>query len=180
MPNVILDLLPYVDTGEPIPLELMLEALRGAEGGIGKPNRRQVANNIMAGAGDYLPGDFLVAFIRADISHRDALRLISERRSYIERARNLLPTILKLVGARNCESIRSVLLQIDDCCHDFPIIEKSSHRKKQRKELCQKIDRLRNSLEDTISCIEQSSQYVDIEFEHHKTALHRSIYLYLL
>ena len=67
-----------------------------------------------------------------------------------------------------------MLLQIDDCCHDFPIIEKSSHRKKQRKELCQKIDRLRNSLEDTISCIEQSSQYVDIEFEHHKTALHRT------
>ena len=102
---MILDLLPYVDTGEPIPLELMLEALRGAEGGIGKPNRRQVANNIMAGAGDYLPGDFLVAFIRADISHRDALRLISERRSYIERARNLLPTILNLVGAR-----------YDQCC----------------------------------------------------------------
>jgi hypothetical protein len=171
---VLLDLLPYVDTGEPIPVELMLKALREAEDGIGNPNRRQVANNIMAGAGDYLPCNLLAAYIRADILDRDALRLISERKNYIERARNIFPSILDLVGARNYESIRSTLLRIDDCCHDFPTIEASSHSRKQRKEICKKIDMLRNALKDTISCIEQSSQYVDIEFEHHKLVLHRA------
>jgi hypothetical protein len=182
MPNVLLELLPYVDTGEPIPVKLMLKVLHEAEDGIGKPNRRQVANNIIAGAGDYLPGHLLVAFIRADISDRDALRLISGRKSYIERARNIFPSILNLVGARNYESIQSTFLRIDDCCHDFPITEASSHSRKQRKEICKKIDMLRNALKDTISCIEQSSRYLDIEFEHHKIASHRTItkkYLHL-
>jgi hypothetical protein len=77
MPNVLLDLLPYVNTGEPIPVELMLKALHEAEVGTGDPNRRQVANNLIAGAGDYLPGHLLAAFIRAVISDRDAFRLIS-------------------------------------------------------------------------------------------------------
>ncbi len=34
---------------------------------------------------------------------------------------------------------------------------------------------LKNALEDTIFRIEQSSQYIDIEFEQHKTAVHRII-----
>jgi hypothetical protein len=174
MPIMLLDLLPYVDTGEPIPVELMLKAVHEAEDGIGEPNHRQLANNIMGGAGDYLLGYLLVAFIRAGLSDRDAHRLISERKSYIERARNLFPSILNLFGARNYESIRLALLEIGDCCHDFPIIEKSNHSKKQRKEICKKIDMLRNALKGTISCIEQSSHNVHIEFEHHKTALLRT------
>jgi hypothetical protein len=132
-----------------------------------------VANEITNGAGDYLPFEFLGAFIKADLPDAEAERLISERKRYLERARRLFPSMLKLLQARNYESIRSVLLEIGDCCWDFPIIEQSNHSKRQRKELSQNLDGLKGSLETTLRCIEKCKRFVDIEFKNHKSALRR-------
>jgi hypothetical protein len=153
----------------------MLRALHEVESGMGVSIRRRLANEIMKGAGDYLPFGTLGTFIKADLPDAEAERLISERKRYLERARHLFPSMLKMLQARNYESIRSVLLEIGDCCRDFPIIEQSNHSKKQRKELSQNLDELKCSLEAALRRIEKCNNYVDTEFENHKSAVRRIV-----
>jgi hypothetical protein len=151
----------------------MLRALHEVESGMGVSIRRRMANEIMKGAGDYLPFGTLGTFIKADLPDAEAERLISERKRYLERASNLFPIMLKMLQARNYESIRSVLLEIGDCCRDFPIIEQSNHSKKQRKELSQNLDELKSSLETALRCIKKCNRYIYFEFENHKSALRK-------
>src|SRR6266567_293353 len=90
-------LLPYIKSQDSIPTPLMLKAFHMAADAMGSSKRRKIANEIMQGAGDYLPFWCLAQFISAELSEEKALELITEQRAFIERARYLVPALLSLL-----------------------------------------------------------------------------------
>jgi hypothetical protein len=169
--TVLAKLIPFIIAEQALSADLLLDALHEIEAGILRNERRRAANSIMEGAGDYLPNYYLSKFIRAEISDAEAIRLISERKVYLERAITLFPTILRLLGASQTDSIRSALLQINDVCFDFPGVAESNHYKKQKKEALLNVTRLRNALMESIHALESTERHVSIEFNHHKRSL---------
>lgn len=171
---MLLSLLPYIDSDEIIPEKLLLKALQVAGGESFFTSYRPIANTIIPGAGEYLRADVLISLIRADITDENVHRLISDRKKYIQRGVSILPNILRLVGARDVDSIHTALRMIDDCCNDFPTIEQSSNRNKQIRDSNRNIIIMKDTIERLIACIGVSGKYVATEFELHKSALCRT------
>lgn len=168
-------LVPYIDAQEPIPAELMLAALHEVDNGFATKDRREAANAIFPGAGDYLPDMYyLRAFITAELSDEEAEEIITARKSYIELARHILPTVLSLIKAREDGYIYTALRMIEDCCHDFPVILASSHSKKTRKDLVNHINEIRNTSAQLQKLLIDAWKHIEIEYDHHKAAVART------
>lgn len=170
------DLLPFVDEDAPVPASLMLDLLNEAQGFGGTEERREIANKVLAGAGDYLPSrGYLSAFISAKITIEEASAIIAERKVYVERLRILLPSILRLLGEREQGRLRSLLMRIDDCCHDFPIVRKAPHAKRTRKKILTDVHGLREAATALEAALRSAGSYVDIEYRDHRTAMTRHL-----
>jgi len=168
----LLSLLPFVDAGEPIPSDMMLRLMNGVQDGIGSEARRSMANEILSGAGDYLPGrGYLSHFISGKLSRAEADEIIIDRKRYLGRMRHLLPSILRIVGARDERNLRSSLLRIDDCCHDFLIVLRSAHEKKIRKAIRADVGRVRAASSELHAALEKAGRHIDIEYEQHSAVL---------
>ncbi|TIN02610.1 MAG: hypothetical protein E5Y34_06865, partial [Mesorhizobium sp.] len=168
MDTELLELLPFIDTGETIPADVMLRLLNGVDRTGGEP-RRRAANEILGGAGDYLPGrGYLSDFISGKLSQIEAVAIISSRKKYLERMRCLLPSILKILGVREGRNLNSIMLRIDDCCHDFPIVAKSAHEKKVRKAIRTQIRDLAQKLR---AVVEKAERHINHELEQHVAIL---------
>lgn len=172
MDTELLKLLPFIDTGEAVPADTMLRLLNGVHDRPGGEPRRRVANEILSGAGDYLRGrGYLSEFISGKLSQADAVAIISSRKKYLERMRHLLPGILKILGVREGRSLNSIMLRIDDCCHDFPIVVKSAHEKKVRKAIRADIAQIRDLAKELRTVLEKAERHINHEFEQHAAIL---------
>jgi hypothetical protein len=149
----------------------MLEAFNEAHDTSGSSKRRKIANEIMEGVGDYLPFWFLTRFITAEISNHDALKLVAERRKFIERARNLLPSLLPLFGVVDVSNLRSRLIRIDDCCYDFPIVLRSPHEKKLRRNATDGLEKLKERIAALNAVLETVGHHVQHDFDLHMAAV---------
>lgn len=66
----LLELLPFIDTGEAIPADVMPRLLNGVQDRAGGEPRRRPANEILSGAGDYLPGRVISPTSSLESCHR--------------------------------------------------------------------------------------------------------------
>lgn len=170
------ELIHYIDADEPIPERLMLAALNASGDGIGTQGRRDAANAILAGAGDYLPDIYyLRALITAELSIEEAKDIIASRKIYINRARHLLPTILKLLGVREEMNLHTALRMIDDCCFDFPNVASAKHYKTVKKTLLEKINNIKDLSNKLYRLIEDAWRHLEIEYNHQKEAYSRKV-----
>ena len=169
------ELLPYVNADESIPHDLMLRAFNEGSAVLADAASRRAANDILVGAGDYLRMHEISAFIQADLSDANALTLIAQRKLFIDRARLLVPTILRLVGPRTEREIESVLLQIEDCCYDFPIIKAAEHPKKINKRRRADLLSLKDHISEIINIQSRVHGAVDLEYSEHKHLIKRYI-----
>lgn len=172
MKDKLIYLLPFIDSGETVPAELMLKLLNGANEQFGDEQRRCVANEIISGAGDYLPSrGYLSDFISGKLPHAEVSAIVASRKKYLERMRRLLPSILKIVGVREENELDSVILQIDDCCHDFPIVRRSAHAKKIRKGIRADITQIRDLAHKLRTALEKADRHINHEYEQHAAVL---------
>lgn len=153
-------LLPYIEQELPFPFELTLQALNFIHGGPLNEQQREAANAIKSGAGDLLPWNALRLFIRAEISDSECQKLMSARRAYIERASRVLPSILKRIGVFDTNKIHSILMRLDDCCHDYPLIAVSKSSKLKKKEIVENIRNAQLAASELINLCDH------IEFAH--------------
>ncbi|RWC64030.1 hypothetical protein [Mesorhizobium sp.] len=172
MDTELLELLPFIDTGEAIPADVMLRLLNGVQDRADGEPRRRAANEILSGAGDYLPGrGYLSGFISGKLSQIEAVAIISGRKKYLERMRCLLPSILKILGVREGRNLNSIMLRIDDCCHDFPIVAKSAHEKKVRKAIRTDVAQIRDLAQELRAAVEKAERHINHELEQHVAIL---------
>lgn len=153
---------PYIHQDVPFPFDLTLQALNFVQAGTIDCRRREAANAIKPGAGDFLPWSALSLFIRAEIDDAEAQRIMAARRAYIERASRILPSVLRLINVFDVRKMKSILMRLDDCCHDYPLVaaSKSSKAKKnQIFEIIDKIDSLSSELIDHIDKVEYAHYY---------------------
>lgn len=172
MDTELLKFLAFIDTGEVVPADMMLRLLNGVHDRLGSETRRRVANEILSGAGDYLPGrGYLSDFISGKLSQAEAVAIISSRKKYLERMRHLLPSILKILSVSEGRSLISIMLRIDDCCHDFPIVAKSAHEKKVRKAIRADIAQVRDLAQELRTALEKAERHINHELEQHVAIL---------
>ncbi|ESW84843.1 hypothetical protein NKH47_32125 [Mesorhizobium sp. M1060] len=172
MDTELLKLLPFVDNGKTIPGDMMLRLLNGVHDRADGEPRRLAANEILSGAGDYLPRrGYLSDFISGKLPQTEAVAIISSRKKYLERMRYLLPSILKILGVREGRNLNSIMLRIDDCCHDFPIVAKSAHEKKVRKAIRTDIAQIRNLAQELRATLEKAETHINHELEQHVAIL---------
>ena len=162
-----------MDSLEDIPISLMLDVLRDATFLSGDWERAAVAEKIHPGAGDYLPNHMFRSVIRDEISDLDVRNAIEARKKYVERRRHLLPSILTSFSIDTDHSIRSIVLRLDDCCHDFPLIASSRSEKRSRKETISSLHSTMTSLALLIEELKNSNWQVDLEYAAHQQATQR-------
>ncbi|MGO8116009.1 hypothetical protein AB9F43_15650 [Rhizobium leguminosarum] len=166
-------IVPYLQSGEKIPHRLMLHALNESTDSLFTESRRAVANAILEGAGDYLNAYDLLDFISGKTEQKEVEKDINERTKYVSRLRELIPAIISLLGLNDSSDIGSALHQITDCCHDYPLIEKSDFSTTQRKAVLRDLNLLVERVKELNDLLEIVGTHVDIIFRHHKEAVHR-------
>ncbi|QRM39467.1 hypothetical protein F3X89_17385 [Rhizobium rhizogenes] len=166
-------IMPYLQSGEKIPHRLMLYALNESTDTLFTEGRRAAANAILEGAGDYLGAYYLMDFISAKTDQEVVERDIQERSKYVARLQELFPAIVDLLGLNDPSGVSSTLHQITDCCHDYPLIETSDFSTTQRKAVLRDLDLLVERVRELNDLLEVVGKHVDIEFRHHKEAVHR-------
>jgi hypothetical protein len=164
-------LLPYLKRQQPIPITLMVAAFNEVAGGIKSSERRRIADEILKGAGQYLEYWQLGPFISAALSDDEARELIARRKAFIERAADLVPSLLPLFQVQDESSLRYVLVRLDDCCYDFPLIRRSPHKNKQKKSAVARLERLREQIASLGSMLESVGDHVAVDFESHMSAV---------
>lgn len=153
---------PYIHQEVPFPFDLTLRALNFVQAATIDDRRREAANAIKPGAGDLLPWNALSLFIRAEIDDAEAQRIMVARRAYIERASRILPSVLRLINVLDVSKMKSILMRLDDCCHDYPFVaasRSSKVKKKQIFEVIDKIDSLSSELIYHIDKVEYAYYY---------------------
>lgn len=133
---------PYIHQEVPFPFALTLQALNFVQAGTIDDRRREAANAIKPGAGDLLPWSALSLFIRAEIDDAEAQRIMVARRAYIERASRILPSVLRLIDVFDVSKMQSILIRLDDCCHDYPLIAASKSSKAKKREIFEIIEKI--------------------------------------
>ena len=166
-------IMPYFQSGEKIPHRLMLCALNESTDTLFTEGRRAAANAILEGAEDYLHDYYLMDFISAKTDQEQVEKDIQERSKYVSRLQELLPTIVNLLGLNDPSGISSALHQITDCCHDYPLIEKSDFSTTQRKAVLRDLNLLVERVRKLNDLLEVVGNHVSIQFGHHKEAVHR-------
>jgi len=132
---------------------------------------RQAANEILENSGHYLTQPDLERFIAAEISDAEAESAIIKRKAFIERAAQLLPSLLFFFGINDEENLRSTLLKIDDCCHDFPIILDSPHEKKEKRQIKENLDKAKIHANSLLNLLNDLRGHLDFEFDQHLKAI---------
>jgi len=149
----------------------VLEAFHWATDILRSPQERKIANEIIEGAGDYLSFWYLTPLITAEMSDHEALRMIESRRALIERARYLVPSLLSLFGVNDDSALRSALVRIDECCDDFPLIKRSTHEKKLRREAVNGLRKLKDQIASINNVLDAFGRHVDSDFDDHMEAV---------
>ncbi|WP_378143489.1 hypothetical protein [Ciceribacter thiooxidans] len=168
-------IIPYIQTGEVIPHEEMLEALNEATATLADERRREVASSISPEVGRYLASTDLMPFIKADISDVEARQLIAERRVHLNRLSNLLPSVLKLLAIRNEAQIHSALIQLDDCSRDYHPIKSSEYSSTQRKKIVNDLNAVASLSGELELTLKRLGYHISTDFEQHDEACRRVI-----
>lgn len=166
-------LIPYLRTGETIPHDDMLEALNEATDGMADERRREVASSFSPEAGRYLSSFDLMPFIKADISDGEVEERISERRSFLGRLSNLLPSVLALLTVREEAHINSALIQLDDCSRDYHAVKRSEYSSTQRKKIVRDISAVIELSKQLALTLQRLDYHVSSDFEEHDQAYRR-------
>ena len=164
-------LLPYIKTQEVIPTSLTLDILNSVTDSNHTQKWRQAANEILKNSGDFLTQPDLERFIAAEISDTEVEAAITKRKAFVERAAYLLPSLLFFFGIRGEENLRSTLLKIDDCCHDFPIILKSPHEKKEKRQIKENVYKTKYYVKSLLNLLNDLRGDIDFEFDRHLQAV---------
>lgn len=166
-------IIPCIHSGEVIPHVEMLEALNEAVSGLFDEQRREVASTISPEAGRYLASEDLMPFIRADISDLEMQQLVSQRRLFVSRLANLLPSVLELLGIKSEADVKSALMQIDDCCRDFQLVKNSDYSSKQRKKILSDLNAVSDLSGELELTLERVGNHISIDFDQHAEAYKR-------
>ncbi len=164
---------PYLRSGEKIPHNLMLDALNQITDGLFTDKRRAVASSLSETAGQYLPDEHLLDFISAKINQSDLTTIINERKIFIARLQDLLPSIVQILDLIDFANISSAVHQINDSCRDYPSVMVSEYSSKKRKKILRDINTLITQTNELESLLDQAARHIDIQYAHHKTALHQ-------
>jgi hypothetical protein len=164
-------LFPYIENLEPIPVPLIRQALNEKHSTMLGAERRAVANDLIPEAGDYLEEWDIRRLVLAEMTAQEAMKLIADRKIFLARASFLLPSLLSIFRVREQGDLRSVLLRLDDCCHDFPIVRKASHLKKARREITDGFEVLKKQISDLNKSLDSIGRHIDIEFDIHMAAI---------
>lgn len=167
-------LAPYINSHLPVPIDLMIEAFNTAGHARDDSDYRHAAGEIMSEAGVYLHPIELSWFISARGTDDEALEAIRHRKAYITRAASLIPALLSFFDVKDSGSLESVLRQIDDFCRDFAAIKATPHEKRVRKEIASGLQRVLRAVTDLVVRLDEFGHHIDIEFNHHKTAIART------
>jgi hypothetical protein len=106
----------------------------------------EIAERLVPGARDYLHAHQLELLVRDDITVEVARGEVQRQKAFVQRLVDLLPTLLRYFKLEDEAQLVRALNLIDDCCHDFPLIESGTRR-----------DR---ALRDAISAVERAEEAV--------------------
>lgn len=167
-------LAPYINSHTPIPIDLMVEAFNTAADTGRDHAYRHAAGKIIPEAAIYLHSMDLSWFVSGRGSDEEAQNAIRHRKAYITRAASLLPNLLSLFEVKSRGQFEPILRRIDEFCGDYPIIKAKPHEKKARKDIRTDIQRIMRSAQDLLDRLNESGRHIDIEFDHHKSAIARA------
>jgi hypothetical protein len=160
----------HIESGEPFPFDFMLHLLNEVGPSGWDAAERTAANEIIPTWGDYLPSHLLSDFIAAAISDEQALKAIEQRKKYIDRARRIVPEILRPLGVRDSNGLTYAIMIIEDCSNDAVLLARSKHSKIEHREIINGISRLTEQIEAVLQSLQKFGYHVDIQYKHHKEA----------
>jgi hypothetical protein len=165
----------YINSHQPIPIEMMVTAFNTAATAGGDSQYRRAAETVMPEAAIYLHPVELSWFISARGSDDEARESIRHRKAYIIRAASLIPVLLTLLDVKEDSNLQSILRRVDDFCLDFAVIKATPHEKTVRKTVVRSIRRLTRAVADLAVLLDEFGHHIDTEFNHHKEAVARAL-----
>jgi hypothetical protein len=162
---------PFIQSGDPLPVKLVIEAAHHIE----RYNEDYLAaaDEIMPEASKYLQPVEIRALVRADLSDKDVLLIVSNRKSLYDRFCFLFPRIACLLDYFDSDNIRISFHKIFDFCIDFSLHENAPQRRVLLRKSQRDITGCKQKIDDIIKSIDLIHWSVGIEFSQHKTLIHQ-------
>lgn len=137
------------------------------------PDEIDYANSVLQDSGSYLGSYSLGKFIKADISDEAAAAEISERKILIKRLCNLFPSIITYFRFSDDRKAANVFHIIHDCVSDFQGLSENGRKDANARKLKKNVRVARESLEKTISHIDEldeieSNSYKELRKYYHE------------
>ena len=144
-----------------------MQVARGVE-----PEDVTIANSIIPNAGDFLDRIFLRSLIRADITDDEAVKEVARQRSFFARLASLFPALMDYLDLRPRSKVFSLLIRIDDCFHDFPLVETSDRQDRSRRQKLRSITTAIKATKSAIDALKAVNQNGIDEFTQCHSAYH--------
>ncbi|MBO6637257.1 MAG: hypothetical protein JJ920_04905 [Roseitalea sp.] len=152
-------------SGEPPPLKSVLTILQAKAHTY--VEEIEYANSIIEDAGTYLSfcGGFW-HFIRAEMETEFTAADVDLQKEYLERLRNLLPEILRLLEVEQSDRAGIVLHIVHDACSEYDYVRAQGRREANRKRLTKKFERLRDHVRELCELLDDPDLDWGLGFEH--------------